>query len=219
VPEPLDSLDKHTQAGTVQVMATALRTPVSKSPAAKSEHSGIPVESIGDVDDIYVTEVAGALIARLREVAHSTDAHLYEVLGGAEDLALRVVATIPSPSRLAMQIGPVYRQSDLAKARGCTRQAIKDSINKRRVLALTTADDVTVIPAFQLGPDLRPLPGLEEVLKILTPEVMDDWTLVSWLNAPQAQLGERSVIEALREGSNLDDVRIVTVATQRRWVS
>lgn len=80
------------------------------------------------------------------------------------------------PENLAT-IGPVYRQASLAMACGCSRQAIHEWVRNRRVLALTTSDGVVIVPAFQLDARQRPLGGLEDVLRLLTPDIVDDWTL------------------------------------------
>lgn len=170
-------------------------------------------------DDEYVNTVLSAVRARLRQVSSETSEPLESVLGNVSEVAERLAAAVPTASTLAAEIGPVYRQASLAKARGCSRQAIGDWVRHRRVLALTTSDNVVVIPAFQLDSALGPLPGLEAVLSVLTPDVVDDWTLASWLGAPQPLLGGDTVIARVRACRARDaDVIAVIEAVRERWV-
>jgi hypothetical protein len=85
------------------------------------------------------------------------------------------------------------------------------------VLALTTQDGHTVVPAFQLGIDLRPLPGLSKVLQILTPDVVDEWTLASWLTASHDALDNDSVIGHLAAGREPARVCALAESARRRW--
>jgi hypothetical protein len=92
-------------------------------------------------------------------------------------------------------------------------------IKRRRLFALTTADGHIVIPAFQLGTDLRPLPGLGKVLQILTPDVVDEWTLASWLTASHDGLDNDSVIGHLADGRDSTRAWAVAESARRRWQS
>lgn len=168
-------------------------------------------------NDAYVDTVVGALRARLRQVSSETAEPLESVLGPADALAERLVAVVPTPSRLAEVVGPVYRQATLAKQWGCSRQAVGDLVHRRRLLALTTSDRVVVIPAFQLDAGLRPLHGIADVLAILTEDIVDGWTLASWITAPQQRLGGHSVIEHLAANGDPGQVLAVAEAARRRW--
>lgn len=168
-------------------------------------------------DDAYADAVIGELLARLREVSAATSEPLEAVLGPVAMLAARVTAAVPGTSRLAAAVGPVYRQAGLAKACGCSRQAVSDWVRSRRLLALTTADDVVLIPAFQLDRHLRPIRGLEKVLRVLTSDVVDDWTLASWLRAPQPILDGDTVVDRLAAG-DVGAAVSTAEAARRRWL-
>jgi hypothetical protein len=167
-------------------------------------------------NDQFVDVVVRALQERLAEASRG-GASLSNLLGAAEVLAERVAAVVPAASPWGSTIGPVYRQASLADARGHSRQAIADLVKKRRVLALTTSDGHVVIPAFQLDTRLRPLRGLPEVLQILTPDVVDEWMLASWLTAPHASLGGRSVVDYLAAGNKPAKALSVAKAAKQRW--
>jgi hypothetical protein len=98
-----------------------------------------------------------------------------------------------------------------------TRQAVNDWVRNRRVVALTTTDDVIVIPAFQFDRQLRPWKGIDQVLEILVPDVVDEWTLASWLTAPQPTLDGESVIDRLAAGDIATALSVAEVA-RRRWI-
>lgn len=187
-------------------MAAQVVTPPSRRGATKA------------VDDDYLDTVVAALRARLRSVSEGSTETLEVLLGPASDLAERVTAAVPSANQLAVAVGPVYRQAGLARAAGCTRQAVGDWIHKRRVLALTTADGVVLVPASHLTAHLRPLPGLDAVLRLLTPDVVDAWTLASWLAAPQQRLHGESVLQRLVERPGDATVLAIAESAYRRWV-
>ncbi len=170
-------------------------------------------------DDDYVDVVIAGLRQRLRDVAAGAGSRLVDVLGDAELLAERIAAVVPAPSPLAAAIGPVYRQASLALAMGTSRQAVADLVKRRRLLALTTADGHVVIPAFQLGADMRPLRGVPAVLKVLPPQVVDPWTLASWLRVPQRRLDGASVIGHLAAGGDPTRALAVAESARRRWAA
>jgi len=175
------------------------------------------IRTIQAADEAYSEAIISALRQRLRQVSTASSEPLEVVLGPAEELAVRVASAIPSANNLAQAIGPVYRQAGLAKACGLSRQAVNDWVRNRRVVALTTADDVIVIPAFQFDRQLRPWKGIDQVLEILVPDVVDEWTLASWLTAPQPTLDGESVIDRLAAGDIATALSVAEVA-RRRWI-
>lgn len=203
MPKALDTLDTLRTVGILNIVSTAL---VDRSSELIT-------------DDAYVDVIVAGLRRRLREVASDAGSPLAEVLGDVESLADRVAAVVPAPSPLAAAIGPVYRQATLAVAMGTSRQAVADLVKRGRLLALTTADGHVVIPSFQLGTDLRPLAGLPAVLKVLPSQVVDSWTLASWLRAPQARLAGASMIQHLGAGGNVVLALAVAESARRRWAA
>jgi hypothetical protein len=74
---------------------------------------------------------------------------------------------------------------------------------RRQILALSTADGQIVYPTFQFDDHRRVVPGLAAVLGAVPEQVVDDWTLASWLRQSRlSELGGRSVIEHLRSGGD-----------------
>jgi hypothetical protein len=169
-------------------------------------------------DEEYVDTVVAALRSRLREVAGDSGLPLDTLLGSASVLADRIVSVVPARSALGDAVGPFYRQAGLAKACGCSRQAVSEWVKHRRVLALTTSDAVVVIPAGQLDANLRPLRGLADVLRVFTTDVVDEWTLASWLTTPQPRLRGMSVLEWLAAAGGLAEALAIAEAARRRWL-
>lgn|GEM_PF-777750 len=202
----LDLLDSPPTPATVRGMTSALS---HRIPA--SGQTGLSKK-----DSAYTQKILRVVERQL--LASVGDLDLEEVLGPVDNVAERVAAAIPTPSKFARQIGPVYRQAALAKLWGCSRQAVFDKIAKRKLLALTTSDGVVLVPAFQFDTKLRPLKGLDSILARLNDDVVDEWTLASWLTAPQESLGKRSVIEEIRDGEDPSLVTVVVESARHRWM-
>lgn len=101
-------------------------------------------------------------------------------------------------------IGPVYRTDQVrALLGGVSRQALNDRVKRSTLLALKTRDGVTVYPAWQFA-EGQVLPGLAEVLKVFAAdehgEIVDGWTLASWLRTGVDELGGGSVADRLLAG-------------------
>jgi hypothetical protein len=137
-------------------------------------------------------------------------------LGAADDLAARMVATLPQPSPWP-DLGPFYSTKGIARVLGgVSRQAVDDRRRRRTLFALRTKDGVWVYPRFQLDERNRVLPGLADVLACFEPDTIDDWTLASLLTSPQEALGGRSVIAHLRAGRPLEPVLALCRASGAR---
>lgn len=74
---------------------------------------------------------------------------------------------------------------------------------------LEMRDGTIAYPVFQFDAR-RPLPGVGEVVRALAASVATSWTTASWLTSPNADLGGRRPVDALREDGDVDVV--VTVA-------
>lgn len=165
----------------------------------------------------FVDEVAEAVRRRLLDELNTADgATALAVLGPAAEAAELMVRALPQPSPWAEAIGPVYRTPAVRRLLGnVSRQALVDRARRHTLLALRTADDHLVWPAFQFDGS-RPLAGLARVLGAFGGDV-DEWMVARWLVAPQARLDHRSVVEWLRTGGDLDAAVALAAATASRW--
>jgi hypothetical protein len=159
-------------------------------------------------DEAYVARVSDQVaeqlrrrLQALREQGRGTDE-----LGAADELAARMVATMPSPSPWP-ELGPFYSTKGIARVLGgVSRQAVDDRRRRRTLLALRTSDGVWVYPQVQLDGRNRVLSGLPEVLACFDAGTVDGWTVASLLVTPQDALGGRSIVEHLRTGRPLEPV-------------
>lgn len=170
--------------------------------------------------DPYVRRVSDQVSAELtRRVdalrAQGQDA---DALGDADSLAARMLAAVPEPSPWA-ELGPFYSTAGVARVLGgISRQAVEERRRRRTILALRTADDVWVYPAFQLDDRNRVVRGLADVLARFRPANTDDeWMVAAFVAAPQPVLGGRTIPEHLAGGGELGDVVALADERAERW--
>lgn len=96
----------------------------------------------------------------------------------------------------AEQLGPAYRQGDVARLLGKSRQAVSAD---RGLLRLALRDGEIAYPVFQFD-GRRQLPGIREVVRVLEPAVATAWTTASWLTSPAPELDDRTPLTLLRKG-------------------
>lgn len=139
-------------------------------------------------------------------------------LGSAKEIAARMLATVPSPSRWDEALGPFYSTSKVSQLLGdVSRQAIADRRKRRTLLGLRTVDGVVVYPVFQFDDRNEVLEGWSDVLQTFDPKDVDDWTLAAWLVARQETLGGLSVVDWLRAGRPKDAVLSLARAQATRF--
>lgn len=85
-------------------------------------------------------------------------------------------------SRLAEVIGPCYTPTAIARVLGHDVEQILELTEGCCLLALTTADDAVVYPAFQVH-NGRIVIGIPPILRALRRGVDDPWTWALWLQA------------------------------------
>lgn len=94
------------------------------------------------------------------------------------------------------QLGPVLRQTDVARLLGKSKQAVSADAG---LLKLELRSGEIGYPVFQFDGQ-RTLPGLRQAVKLLAPAVATTWTTASWLTSPQPDLDERRPVDLLRDG-------------------
>lgn len=139
-------------------------------------------------------------------------------LGDPDELADRMLAAVPDPSPWT-ELGPFYSTAGMARVLGgISRQAVEERRRRRTVLALRTADGVWVYPAFQLDSRNRVVRGLTDVLEVFHPASPDDeWMVAAFLAATQPALGDRSIVEHLQAGGDLDEALALARERAARW--
>ena len=141
-----------------------------------------------------------------------------EDLGTAQEIAKRMLATVPSPSDWDEMLGPFYSTSKVAQLLGnISRQAVAERRDRHTLLALRTVDGSYVYPVFQFDAHNEVLPGLAAVLQCFDPRAVDEWTVAGWLVASQRSLSGRSVIEALVSSRSYEKVVELAQAQATRY--
>ena len=165
------------------------------------------------------SQVARQVLSRLDELEARYAEHGRSLrdLGSPEEVADRMIAAVPSPSAWS-ELGPFYGTSRVAKLLGgISRQAVADRRARHTLLALKTADGAWVYPEFQFDDHHAVLEGLPEILKILSASEVDEWTLASWLTSRLRSLEDRSPIDWLRTGGELDQLLDIARDAARRF--
>jgi len=87
-------------------------------------------------------------------------------------------------------LGPMYGWSDVAEILGTvgTRQGVSDLAKRKRLLALPASGGRVLYPAFQFHGS-RTIPGLHEVLMEFDQAAASPWTIASWFQSDQDELG------------------------------
>lgn len=94
------------------------------------------------------------------------------------------------------QLGPVYRQTDVARLLGKSKQAVSADTG---LLRLDMRNGAIGYPAFQFD-GRRQQTGVSEIVNTLAPVVATSWTIASWLTSAQADFDGIRPIDALRDG-------------------
>lgn len=114
----------------------------------------------------------------------------------ARHLVDRLLAQDADDRAWSEQLGPAYRQADVARLLRKSKQAVSaDSL----LLKLTMRNGDVGYPVFQFDGG-RQLAGIRDVVAILTPVVVDSWTTASWLMSPSSDIGDVRPLDRLRDG-------------------
>src|SRR5262245_5552260 len=173
-----------------------------------------------NTDAAYVARVSSRVSEELARRVDTLrrNGHKAADLGDPDELAARMLAAVPAPSPWR-DLGPFYSTSGLARVLGgVSRQAVEERRRRRTILALRTADGVWVYPAFQLDERNRGVRGLPQVLDRFHPQTADDeWMVAAFVAAPQPGLDDRSIVEHLRAGGDLEPVLALADERAGRW--
>jgi len=164
-----------------------------------------------------VASLVGQQLDRL-EARYAEQGRSLEEIGSPQELAERMVAAVPDPSPWNELLGPFYQPGQVAKMLGgISRQAVADRRQRHTLLGLKTADGHWVYPAFQFDTRNKVLSGLSETLRILAASDIDDWSLAGWLMSSFRSLGDKTPIEWLRSGDDLETLLVVVRDAANRF--
>jgi len=124
----------------------------------------------------------------------------------AEALGRRGALLAASELVWGRQVGRMLSSREATELLGVSRQAVHERTQRGSLLALRGSDGSVLYPAFQFGPNGRPLVGIAEALRPLTPVVESAYTIAAWFTSPEPELGGATPSDWLREGRNPDAV-------------
>lgn len=104
--------------------------------------------------------------------------------------------------RWRRQVGPALSQADVARLLGKSVQQVQEDLD---LLMLRQPGNATpVYPVFQFDGD-RPLPGLAEVIRILSPALGPEG-IAAWCTAVRTELDGRTPAQVLRQSGEAERV-------------
>lgn len=115
----------------------------------------------------------------------------------SDPLAAAVAASARRRRELLAEAGGGFSTAMVARALGTSRQAVDKRRRTGTLLAVPMPAGDWAFPAAQFGPDQRPLEGLADALRAFN--IDDPWMRLAELLAPDADLGDRSALQVLRE--------------------
>jgi len=138
-------------------------------------------------------------------------------LGAPEDLAESMAAALPSSHPFDDIVGPFHDTAGLRKWLGLTRQGINHRVQTHQLLACPLDDGTNAYPTWQFASNGTVIPGVPEVLSMLSTGTNDNWQKALWFSAPSDELSNRSPRDWLVKRRRVDPVVELATHTAARW--
>jgi hypothetical protein len=138
-------------------------------------------------------------------------------IGAPEQLADSMAAVLPASHPFDGLVGPFYDTSSLRKWLGLSRQRLNQRVQGHQLLACPLEDGGNVYPTWQFASNGTVIPGVQDVLPILSEGTNDNWQKALWFSAPSAQLSNLSPKDWLLKGRRLGPVIELATETAARW--
>jgi len=165
------------------------------------------------VDEQYEQAILDALTAGL----HARIAgHRPETLGPAQQVAQRMLATVPAQHPWDEQIGPFYDTSGVVRLLNASKQAVADRVRRRTLLAASTARGRVVYPVWQFDGGLVN-PVISRLVTCFRGVPVDGWAIASWFTTPAAALDGATPVEWVLAGGDPDVAQALAQDAAARW--
>lgn len=113
-------------------------------------------------------------------------------------------------------IGPFYDVAGVVRRLEISADAVQHRVRRHQLLGCMTSDGTLVFPTFQFDQHGSVLPGLADILTILSGATDDCWQVALWLTTPSAQLHGQTPVGALKS-QETQAVRLLAIRTAGRW--
>ncbi|MDN5600138.1 MAG: hypothetical protein ACTHV2_09035 [Brachybacterium sp.] len=133
--------------------------------------SMIEQHEITEFTEQTATEAVSASSERLREIARNRDRF----------------GTFFTSQKVGEKLG------------GISRQAVSARVQKSTLLRVTTSDDVSAFPSFQIRAGDVPGP-MKKLFQTLLPAAPDPWGVLYWMTSPLEEFGGRTAVEVVDDG-------------------
>lgn len=165
----------------------------------------------------FALQLLAATEAEIRKQLGHLSPRELQALASPEQAAAEFVRSLADASVWNREIGPVFTISGLSNKRGVSRQSIHEQIKTDRIIHLTTADGIRVIPAAFLDSSLKPMRALVKPFVLLRDTSRDEWTAAAALTASAPALGGESMVEFISKGGRAIEVHNLAHQIARTW--
>lgn len=166
-------------------------------------------------EETYRQQILDAVAAGLSD---RVGGHAAASWGPAEQVAARMLATIPTTHPWDAQIGPFYDTSAVVRLLGVSKQAVADRVQRRTLLAAHTAQGRIVYPTWQFAGQ-RVIPAVSRILARFRTSPVDGWAIAAWFTTPAVMLDHTSPIDWLTGGGDGTPVQVLADDMAARWNS
>jgi hypothetical protein len=191
VPEPEPGIPEWLEEVRLKVEQEA---PIMQALMRRAIHAVMALSTLSE-DSVVEAAAAptdlGALVRALRSDELLAD------LSRAEPLAPAFIRGIEAKQKLIEEHGGTLTAEQVAQMIGISRQAVEKRRRAGRLVALATGRHGYRYPVWQFS-DSGTLPGLEEVLDVLTPH--DEWMQTVFFVSRNPRLGHRAPLDLLKTG-------------------
>ncbi len=122
---------------------------------------------------------------------------------GVEQRPQEAIEWTPSGETWNELVGPFYTKEVVQDQLGVPEEELADLAERREILPLISANDVTLFPSFQFKSGqhgtLEVIPGFSDALSKFDRDRIDNWVVASTLNKKRPELGEKSIVTALSD--------------------
>jgi hypothetical protein len=164
-------------------------------------------------------DIVEAVRSRIRKQLGSIEAADIDLgsIGAAEDLAESMASVLPASHPFDELVGPFYDTPSLRKWLGLTRQRLNQRVKSNQLLGCPLEDGGIVYPTWQFASNGAVIPGVGDVLSILSQGTNDNWQKALWFSTRSEQLSNQSPREWLLKGRRLEPVIEYATQTAARW--
>lgn len=151
-------------------------------------------------------EFEAAIVEAVRSRLHKRLSQAPTVAFGVAAVAVvadKMVDAMPDLGEVALDeaIGPFYDTAGLANWLGISPQVVQEWIGTR-LFAVETQDGDRLFPSFQFESDGALVPHMIEIVQLLEAGLSSPWGVALWLNTPVDDLGNRSIVDCLKQGES-----------------